>query len=231
MVSMCACCWQQRLYRYVLTCKMLCDACIWVHPNNKLSVCSIIMGPPTSHTNLPHQYSLHSVRTLSPPPLPSTPSPSVLPPPCKNPTVPFSLFTFNSHLPTHLTLMHSSPPPLHHLTLPPHSLTPPAPTGAPTNVTVDCQTHAVVVTWCVPEKEDRNGQITGFRVELHCPGQPTQWKQVTRTKQCVTTTFKELLAGKTYRVRVKAFNAAGDGPFSEFLPARTKEAGEQALLP
>lgn len=109
MVSVCACCWQLQLYRYVLTCKMLCDACIWVHPNNKLSVCSIIMGPPTSHTNLPHQYSLHPVRTLSPPPLPSTPSPSVLPPPCKNPTVPFSLFTFNSHLPTHLTLMHSSP--------------------------------------------------------------------------------------------------------------------------
>ena len=89
----------------------------------------------------------------------------------------------------------------------------------------------MVVTWCVPEKEDRNGQITGFKVELHCPGQPTQWRQVTRAKQCVTTTFEELLAGKTYRVRVKAFNAAGEGPFSEFLPARTKEAGEQSLLP
>ena len=132
-----------------------------------------------------------------------------------------------------LTLPHISSPlsPLPfpcHLTL---SFFPPqAPSGAPTNVTADCQTHAVVVSWCVPVKKDRNGRITGFEVELHCPGQVTQRKQVTRKKRCESATFGELLAGKTYQVRVKAFNGAGEGPFSEFLQAKTKETGKQVLF-
>ena len=98
--------------RYMLTCKMLCDAYIWVHPNSKcLFVVSLWVGPPTSHTNLPHQYSLHPVRKLlflflsspltltflptslshAPPPLPSpppTPPPShLIPSPLQLPLV------------------------------------------------------------------------------------------------------------------------------------------------
>ena len=145
--------------------------------------------------------------------------------------------TLPSHSP-HLTLippsLSLSPP--HPLTtspspsLIPSPFTPPAPTGTPTKVTVDCQSHAVVISWCVPEKKDRNGQITGFKVELHSQGQAAQERQVARTKRCGTTTFRGLLAGKMHHVRVKALNAAGEGPFSEFLQARTKETGEQVLL-
>ena len=90
---------------------------------------------------------------------------------------------------------------------------PPAPSAAPSNVTVTGVTSSsITVQWGEVECIDRNGDITGYSVR-YSGGGSTQTKTVSGA-DVTETTISGLTPSTGYSVQVAAVNGAGTGEFS-----------------
>ncbi|GMS87185.1 hypothetical protein PENTCL1PPCAC_9360, partial [Pristionchus entomophagus] len=98
-----------------------------------------------------------------------------------------------------------------------------APTGAPLHVKVGSVTaNRADVTWQQPECEKRNGKITAYEYELVTED---DWgDNKTDTSRSERVTFDSLVPFTHYRIRVKAQNKEGDGPFSVWVPFVTSSS-------
>ncbi|NXQ13525.1 SDK2 protein, partial [Peucedramus taeniatus] len=104
------------------------------------------------------------------------------------------------------------------------------PTGAPQNVAVQAATATQLdVTWEPPPVESQNGDIQGYKIHF--------WEEQRQNESGrVKTLFlpetgvklKNLTGYTSYWVSVAAFNAAGDGPRSPPVKARTQQAAPSA---
>ncbi|NWW06597.1 SDK2 protein, partial [Oreocharis arfaki] len=104
------------------------------------------------------------------------------------------------------------------------------PTGAPQNVAVQAATATQLdVTWEPPPVESQNGDIQGYKIHF--------WEEQRQNESArVKTLFlpeggvklKNLTGYTSYWVSVAAFNAAGDGPRSPPVKARTQQAAPSA---
>ncbi|NXM38502.1 SDK2 protein, partial [Gymnorhina tibicen] len=104
------------------------------------------------------------------------------------------------------------------------------PTGAPQNVAVQAATATQLdVTWEPPPVESQNGDIQGYKIHF--------WEEQRQNESArVKTLFlpetgvklKNLTGYTSYWVSVAAFNAAGDGPPSPPVKARTQQAAPSA---
>ncbi|CAJ0598951.1 unnamed protein product [Cylicocyclus nassatus] len=102
-----------------------------------------------------------------------------------------------------------------------------APTGPPNNVRVGSVTSTRAdVTWSQPDCELRNGKITGYDYELQSVD---QWgENVTASNSNERLTLNNLVPYNEYRIRVRASNAVGEGPFSEWVRFTTHPAAPPA---
>ncbi|XP_072208081.1 protein sidekick-2 isoform X2 [Excalfactoria chinensis] len=104
------------------------------------------------------------------------------------------------------------------------------PTGAPQNVAVKAATATQLdVTWEPPPVESQNGDIQGYKIHF--------WEAQRQNESArVKTLFlpetgvklKNLTGYTSYWVSIAAFNAAGDGPRSTPVTARTQQAAPSA---
>ncbi|NWT56245.1 SDK2 protein, partial [Erythrocercus mccallii] len=104
------------------------------------------------------------------------------------------------------------------------------PTAAPLNVAVQAATATQLdVTWEPPPVESQNGDIQGYKIHF--------WEEQRQNESVrVKTLFlpetgvklKNLTGYTSYWVSVAAFNAAGDGPRSAPVKARTQQAAPSA---
>ncbi|NXV03760.1 SDK2 protein, partial [Cettia cetti] len=104
------------------------------------------------------------------------------------------------------------------------------PTAAPLNVAVQAATATQLdVTWEPPPVESQNGDIQGYKIHF--------WEERRQNESArVRTLFlpesgvklKNLTGYTSYWVSVAAFNAAGDGPRSAPVKARTQQAAPSA---
>ncbi|NWZ71362.1 SDK2 protein, partial [Acrocephalus arundinaceus] len=104
------------------------------------------------------------------------------------------------------------------------------PTAAPLNVAVQAATATQLdVTWEPPPVESQNGDIQGYKIHF--------WEEQRQNQSArVKTLFlpetgvklKNLTGYTSYLVSVAAFNAAGDGPRSAPVKARTQQAAPSA---
>ncbi|NWV56107.1 SDK2 protein, partial [Daphoenositta chrysoptera] len=104
------------------------------------------------------------------------------------------------------------------------------PTGAPQNVAVQAATATQLdVTWEPPPVESQNGDLQGYKIHF--------WEEQRQNESArVRTLFlpetgvklKNLTGYTSYWVSVAAFNAAGDGPRSRPVKARTQQAAPSA---
>ncbi|XP_010719785.1 protein sidekick-2 isoform X2 [Meleagris gallopavo] len=104
------------------------------------------------------------------------------------------------------------------------------PTGAPQNVAVKAATATQLdVTWEPPPAESQNGDIQGYKIHF--------WEAQRQNESArVKTLFlpetgvklKNLTGYTSYWVSIAAFNAAGDGPRSTPVTARTQQAAPSA---
>ncbi|XP_069702214.1 tyrosine-protein phosphatase Lar isoform X7 [Periplaneta americana] len=95
------------------------------------------------------------------------------------------------------------------------------PTGPPTNISHRFQTPDVVcVTWDVPLREHRNGQITHYDIEFHKKVDHTTVidRNTTQTKAV----FINLEENTDYVYRVRAHTSQGAGPYSEKITVHTE---------
>ncbi|CAI4231782.1 unnamed protein product [Auanema sp. JU1783] len=102
-----------------------------------------------------------------------------------------------------------------------------APNGPPTNLRVGSVTsNRADVMWSQPDCEQRNGKITDYYYELESFD---SWAQNTSDHHVQERlTLNDLIPYTEYRVRVRAINAVGDGPFTEWVTFNTQPAAPPA---
>ncbi|OWK54473.1 Protein sidekick-2 [Lonchura striata] len=104
------------------------------------------------------------------------------------------------------------------------------PTAAPRNVAVQAATATQLdVTWEPPPVESQNGDIQGYKIhfwEEQRPNGSARVKTLFLPESGVK--LKNLTGYTSYWVSVAAFNAAGDGPRSPPVKARTQQAAPSA---
>ncbi|KAJ7422467.1 Protein sidekick-2 [Willisornis vidua] len=104
------------------------------------------------------------------------------------------------------------------------------PTGAPQNVAVQAATATQLdVTWEPPPIESQNGDIQGYKIhfwETQRQNESARVKTLFLPENGVK--LKNLTGYTSYWVSVAAFNAAGDGPRSPPVKARTQQAAPSA---
>ncbi|XP_027510413.1 protein sidekick-2 isoform X1 [Corapipo altera] len=104
------------------------------------------------------------------------------------------------------------------------------PTGAPQNVAVQAATATQLdVTWEPPPVESQNGDIQGYKIhfwEAQRQNESARVKTLFLPENGVK--LKNLTGYTSYWVSVSAFNAAGDGPRSPPVKARTQQAAPSA---
>ncbi|XP_064532220.1 protein sidekick-2 [Pseudopipra pipra] len=104
------------------------------------------------------------------------------------------------------------------------------PTGAPQNVAVQAATATQLdVTWEPPPVESQNGDIQGYKIhfwEAQRQNESVRVKTLFLPENGVK--LKNLTGYTSYWVSVAAFNAAGDGPRSPPVKARTQQAAPSA---
>ncbi|XP_056302888.1 receptor-type tyrosine-protein phosphatase S [Danio aesculapii] len=90
-----------------------------------------------------------------------------------------------------------------------------APASPPRNIQARIiSSSAVMVRW--DEPEEPNGLIKGYRVYYTLePSLPVSAWQIQHVQDSTITTVQSLLPSETYTIRVLAFTAVGDGPFSD----------------
>uniref|UniRef100_U3KEI9 Sidekick cell adhesion molecule 2 n=1 Tax=Ficedula albicollis TaxID=59894 RepID=U3KEI9_FICAL len=102
------------------------------------------------------------------------------------------------------------------------------PTAAPQNVAVQAATATQLdVTWEPPPVESQNGDIQGYKIHFWEERRQNESARV-KTLFLPETGLKNLTGYTSYWVSVAAFNAAGDGPRSTPVKARTQQAAPSA---
>ena len=94
---------------------------------------------------------------------------------------------------------------------------PPAPSAAPTPMSLGSTTSSITVEWGAVDCTDRNGDITGYSVRYGEEGTPEREKTVkvaTGDSSGRMYTISELSATTVYTVEVAAVNSAGTGVYS-----------------
>ncbi|NXK32946.1 SDK2 protein, partial [Piprites chloris] len=104
------------------------------------------------------------------------------------------------------------------------------PTAAPQNVAVQAATATQLdVTWEPPPVESQNGDIQGYKIHFwEAQRQNESGRVKTLFLPETGVKLKNLTGYTSYWVSVAAFNAAGDGPRSPPVRARTQQAAPSA---
>jgi hypothetical protein len=101
------------------------------------------------------------------------------------------------------------------------------PSGPPLNVALTVQDMSTLqLSWSIPNKADRNGNITRYYVECFgesIPSGPTPTESTSRT-------FANLQPFTDYGCRVAAATVNGTGPYSMFENRTTPEGGEMPMF-
>ena len=91
---------------------------------------------------------------------------------------------------------------------------PPAPSAAPTSVSVSGVTSSsITVQWGPVDCIHRNGDITGYSVQYEVVGSGST-QTVVSGASVTEVTIPNLMSSTTYSLRVAAVNSAGTGDFS-----------------
>ncbi|XP_055372235.1 tyrosine-protein phosphatase Lar isoform X2 [Condylostylus longicornis] len=94
------------------------------------------------------------------------------------------------------------------------------PSGPPANITKRFQTPDIVcITWDLPKREERNGQIIRYDVRFHKKIDAPGPDRNTTAKKAVFTNLEE---NTEYVFQVRAYTKQGSGPFSEKLIIETE---------
>ena len=107
---------------------------------------------------------------------------------------------------------------------------PPAPTAAPTPMSLGSTTSNITVQWGAVDCIDRNGDITGYSVRYGVQGTAEgdrTVKMATGDSSGGMYTISGLSAATVYTVEVAAVNSAGTGVYSEPI---TVTAGEHSSM-
>ena len=99
------------------------------------------------------------------------------------------------------------------------------PSNAPSNIKVEVKSSkSVDVSWAQLVKDDTNGPITGYKINLRYLR-----RGISRNKSLETSdlslTINNLFPYTVYNISVIAKNSAGHGPESEVKSNRTEEDG------
>ncbi|KAM3960723.1 tyrosine-protein phosphatase Lar-like [Aphomia sociella] len=96
-----------------------------------------------------------------------------------------------------------------------------APKGPPTNVTYHFQTPDVIsVTWELPIRADRSGQIKKYDVQFYKKGD--QSSLIEKTTELTKAVFTGLEEDAHYVFKVRAYTDQGVGPYSKDVTAHTE---------
>ena len=99
-----------------------------------------------------------------------------------------------------------------------------APTGKPKNIRVDpVDRRSANVVWEKPDCELRNGPITGYSGELKALDDWGNDEEAFGAAESAL--YENLIPFTRYKVRVRASNSVGDGPFSDWIHFTTLPEG------
>ena len=103
---------------------------------------------------------------------------------------------------------------------------PPAPSAAPTSVSVsEVTSSSITVQWEAVACVGRNGDITGYSVRYGVQGNGnTQTKNISGAS-VTETTISGLIPYTTYSIAVAAVNSAGTGRYSRVRITNTADPG------
>ena len=97
---------------------------------------------------------------------------------------------------------------------------PPAPSAAPTSVSVSSTSSSITVQWGAVNCIDHNGDITGYSVRYGVQGSGTQTVNVSGGEATMTT-ISGLESSTNYSIEVAAVNNAGTGVYSDAVISET----------
>ena len=102
---------------------------------------------------------------------------------------------------------------------------PPAPSAAPTSVSVsEVTSSSITVQWGAVDCIHRNGDITGYSVRYGVQGNGSTQTVSVSGGGATMTTMSGLTASTTYSIEVAAVNSAGTGVYSDPMTAETPES-------
>ena len=106
-----------------------------------------------------------------------------------------------------------------------------APTRAPESFTVTASSStSITASWQLPQEDNRNGNITGFKLFFKKKGSLESSMPLTINSG---STLKKVVSGldkyTEYEFEVLAFTSVGDGPKSAVKSARTDEDGKKLM--
>ena len=92
----------------------------------------------------------------------------------------------------------------------------PAPSAAPTSVSVSAVTSSsITVQWGSVDCIHRNGDITGYSVQYGVVGSGSTQTTSVSGSSVTEATISSLMSSITYSIQVAAVNSAGTGPYSD----------------
>ena len=91
---------------------------------------------------------------------------------------------------------------------------PPAPSAAPTSVSVSETSSSITVQWEAVDCIHRNGDITGYSVRYGVQGSGSTQTVSVSGGGATMTTISGLESSTTYSIEVAAVNSAGTGVYS-----------------
>lgn len=102
-----------------------------------------------------------------------------------------------------------------------------APSATPTNFSVDeVLSHSVTLSWQYPLEEDRNGVITGFKLQLRESSSFSSNYSIFETENVTIVISEGLRPYKEYYCKIAAFTMVGVGPYTEGIHFQTAEDGK-----
>ena len=103
---------------------------------------------------------------------------------------------------------------------------PPAPSAAPTSVSVsEVTTSSITVRWGAVNCIDRNGDITGYSVRYGVQGSGSTQTVSVSGGGATVATISGLESSTTYSIEVAAVNSAGTGVYSDAIMKETAQPG------
>ena len=103
---------------------------------------------------------------------------------------------------------------------------PPAPSAAPTSVSVSEVTFfSITIQWGAVDCIHRNGDITGYSVRYGVQGSGSTQTVSVSGGGATMTDISVLMASTTYSIEVAAVNSAGTGDYSPVIMKETAQPG------
>jgi receptor-type tyrosine-protein phosphatase F len=104
-----------------------------------------------------------------------------------------------------------------------------SPSGPPTNITYRFQTPDIVcITWDLPLREHRNGQILRYDIQFH--KRIDHGLNADRNTSVRKAVFANLDQNTEYVVRIRAYTKQGAGPFSQTVKFETERGNKNENL-